>query len=263
MILCLPDDAAQEAVGADRQSGRAGDRRLDRASGRAGLDLWLRRDGRRASARPIARLEAGDATPAAIRPAAIALVRPLVDAGLLPADWPLTVNAVSGYSGGGKGDDRRVRGPTAPAGHATTPFRIYAWAWRTSTCRRCRLMRGLAHPPLFAPAVGRYAPGHDRRGPAAAVGPAGQRRRCADCTPPWRERYAGEAVRRGGVSLEEAHGLATLDPEGLNGTNRHEALRVRQPAARARRRLVALLDNLGKGASGAAVQNLNLMLIWT
>ena len=91
------------------------------------------------------RLARGWPTPAAIRPASSPWCGRWSTAGLVPPDWPLTVNAVSGYSGGGKGDDRRVRGRGARRATPTTPYRLYGLTWRTSTCRRCRPHAGLSH----------------------------------------------------------------------------------------------------------------------
>jgi N-acetyl-gamma-glutamyl-phosphate reductase len=116
---------------------------------------------------------------------------------------------------------------------------------------------GLAHPPVFAPAVGRYAQGMIVEVPlqldALPSSP-----NLKDLHAALARSYAGERFVEV-ASLEEAASLKTLEPEGLNGTNRMKLYVFGSDAAR-QARLVALLDNLGKGASGAAVQNLNLML---
>ncbi|MBV9522368.1 MAG: N-acetyl-gamma-glutamyl-phosphate reductase, partial [Alphaproteobacteria bacterium] len=186
----------------------------------------------------------------------IALVRPLIEAGLLPRDWPLTVNAVSGYSGGGKSMIAEFEDETSPA-YTRVPYRIYSLALAHKHVPEMHRHSGLTHPPLFAPAVGRYAQGmlvevplHLKALPAA---PALEELHAA-----LSRAYEGEpfiAV----APLEEARSLKVLDPEGLNGTNRM-TLYVFGSNAAGQARLVALLDNLGKGASGAAVQNLNIML---
>jgi N-acetyl-gamma-glutamyl-phosphate reductase len=116
---------------------------------------------------------------------------------------------------------------------------------------------GLAHTPLFAPAVGRYAQGMIVEVPLPLKAlPATPR--LADLQAALKAAYEGERFVEV-ATLAEAAALKTLDPEGLNGTNRMR-LFVFGSDEVGQARLVALLDNLGKGASGAAVQNLNLML---
>ena len=187
---------------------------------------------------------------------AIALVRPLVRAGLVPADWPITLNGVSGYTGGGKAMIAEFEDAAAPD-YTDVPYRIYGLAMEHKHVPEIKAQAGLEHRPLFAPAVGRYAQGMMVEVPLqlwalpGAPPPAATARRAG-----------GRLCRRAFVEvarLDEAAALKTLDPEGLNGTNRMR-LFVFGDAREGQARLVALLDNLGKGASGAAVQNLNLML---
>ena len=175
----------------------------------------------------------------------LALVAPLVRAGLLAADWPYTVHAVSGYSGGGKGliarfeDDRDIawRGYGLAGGHKHVPeMRVHA---------------GLAHAPLFAPAV---IPAH--RGMAVevpvplaalprAASPEAMRAELA-------EFYAdAPVVTVADAAPDELLRRASTEPD--------DRLTLHVFAGAEGVRLVALLDNLGKGASGAAVQSLNLM----
>jgi N-acetyl-gamma-glutamyl-phosphate reductase len=182
----------------------------------------------------------------------LALVRPLVDAGLIPADQPLSVNAVSGYTGGGKSMIAEFE-----TGAGGPPYRVYATSLGHKHVPEMQAHAGLAHPPVFAPAVGRYAQGMIVEVPLAlhALPGAPTPARVREAL---RAAYAGERF----VEVAEDAELAstkTLEPEALNGTNR---LRL-YPFADERAglaRLVAVLDNLGKGASGAAVQSLNLML---
>jgi N-acetyl-gamma-glutamyl-phosphate reductase len=186
----------------------------------------------------------------------LALTRPLVDAGIVPRDWPVTVNAVSGYSGGGKGMIAEFEDGSAPT-YTETPYRIYALSLAHKHVPEMRRHAGLTHAPLFAPAVGRYAQGMIVEVPLQLRAlPAAPR--LADIHAVLAAAYAGEEFVEV-ASLEETHALKTLDPEGLNGTNRMK-LYVFGSEEAGQARLVALLDNLGKGASGAAVQNLNLML---
>jgi N-acetyl-gamma-glutamyl-phosphate reductase len=183
---------------------------------------------------------------------AIALLRPLVRSGLLPAEWPVTVNAVSGYSGGGKS---MIAEFEEQAG--APPFRIYATGLEHKHVPEMQLRSGLTHAPLFAPSVGRYAQGMIVEVPlqlwALPKTPSLVQLQAALA-----EAYEGERFVEV-ASLDEAAGLKTLAPEGLNGTNRMR-LFVFGNEKRGQARLVALFDNLGKGASGAAVQNMNIML---
>jgi N-acetyl-gamma-glutamyl-phosphate reductase len=187
---------------------------------------------------------------------AIALIKPLVDGGVLPADWPVTINAVSGYSGGGKAMIAEFEDKASPE-YTDAPYRIYALALAHKHVPEIQRHAGLKHPPLFAPAVGRYAQGMIVEVPLplwalkGAPSPEQVHAALADA-------YAGERFVEV-ASAGEAAALRTLAPEGLNGTNRMR-LHVFANAAKGEARLVALLDNLGKGASGAAVQNMNLLL---
>src|ERR1700691_5635997 len=186
----------------------------------------------------------------------IGLVRPLVEAGLVPKTWPVSVNAVSGYSGGGRSMIAEFENKD-DSNYTTAPYRIYALDLAHKHVPEMQMHAGLAHPPVFAPAVGRYAQGMIVEVPlqldALPSAP-----NLKDLHTALARFYAGERFVEV-ASLEEAASLKTLEPEGLNGTNRMKLYVFGLDAAR-QARLVALLDNLGKGASGAAVQNLNLML---
>jgi N-acetyl-gamma-glutamyl-phosphate reductase len=187
---------------------------------------------------------------------AISLIRPLVEGGILPGDWPVTINAVSGYSGGGKAMIAEFEDETSPA-FTHVPYRIYAMGLEHKHVEEIRVHGELKHRPLFAPAVGRYAQGMIVEVPlqlwalpgAATVSHVYEA--IADA-------YAGERFVSV-ATLDEAAALKTLDPEGLNGTNELK-LFVFGNEVRKQVRLVALLDNLGKGASAQAVQCLNIML---
>jgi N-acetyl-gamma-glutamyl-phosphate reductase len=197
----------------------------------------------------------------------IGLVRPLVDAGLIPAAWPVTVNAISGYSGGGRGLIEEFEQQPAPEG-SNDAFRIYGLNLAHKHLPEMAAYTGLAHAPVFAPSVGRYAQGMIVEVPlhlwALPGKPSG-----ADLHSALIAHYAGEPFVEVASGLECAElqkaragagGFnAELDPEALNNTNRMK-LFVFANEEMGQARLVALLDNLGKGASGAAVQNLNIML---
>lgn len=264
VVLCLPDDAAREAVAlVTSNSVRIVDASTahrvapDWAYGFAEMD-----PGQRAAIAGSTRVSNPGCYPTGF----IGLVRPLVAAGLIPPDFPLTVNAVSGYSGGGKGLIGEFEAP-APAG-ANDAFRAYGLTLAHKHLPEMQRHAGLAHPPVFAPAVGRYAQGMIVEVPLQLWALPGKPDP-SDLYVALQAAYAGEPfveVVSDAECSELANAragaggyVAALDPEVLNGTNRMR-LFVFSNAERTQARLVALLDNLGKGASGAAVQNLNLML---
>jgi N-acetyl-gamma-glutamyl-phosphate reductase len=254
VILCLPDVAAREAVHLiDSNSVRvidASTAHRTEAGWAYGLPEMTKTQRKViAEARRVA-------NPGCYPTGFIALVRPLIEAGLLPKNWPVTVNAVSGYTGGGKSMIAEFEDESSPA-FTRVPYRIYALTLAHKHVPEMQAHTGLAHRPLFAPSVGRYAQGMIVEVPlqldALPTKPG-----VKDVIGTLAESYATEPFIRV-ASLREASTLETLDPEGLNGTNRM-TLYVFSSEDGTQVRLVALLDNLGKGASGAAVQNLNLML---
>ncbi|HVH79468.1 MAG TPA: N-acetyl-gamma-glutamyl-phosphate reductase, partial [Stellaceae bacterium] len=179
---------------------------------------------------------------------AIGLIRPLVDAGLVPPDYPVAINAVSGYSGGGKSMIAAHDHDGGPA------FELYALGLEHKHVAETQKYGGLTRRPIFVPSVG-----HFRQGMLVSVPlhldtlpgkPTG-----ADLHAALAEHYHGCAY----VSVVEPAAGGKLEPEALNDTNKLE-LAVYANEARRQAVLVARLDNLGKGASGAAVQNLQLML---
>jgi N-acetyl-gamma-glutamyl-phosphate reductase len=264
VVLCLPDDAAREAVAlVQSNSVRIVDASTahrtapDWAYGFAEMD-----PGQRAAIAGSTRVSNPGCYPTGF----IGLVRPLVAAGLIPPDFPLTVNAISGYSGGGKGLIAEFEA-TAPAG-TSDAFRVYGLTLAHKHLPEMQRHGGLIHPPVFAPSVGRYAQGMIVEVPLQLWAlPA--RPDPGDLHVALQAAYAGERfveVASGAECAELSRAragaggyVAALDPESLNGTNRMK-LFVFANAEQTQVRLVALLDNLGKGASGAAVQNLNLML---
>jgi len=254
VILCLPDTAAREAVGLIESNSV---RVIDASTAHRTEAGWayglpeMAKTQRRviAEARRVA-------NPGCYPTGFIALVRPLIEAGLLAKSWPVAVNAVSGYSGGGKSTIAEFEDQTSP-NYTRVPYRIYALTLAHKHVPEMQVHTGLVHRPIFAPAVGRYAQGMIVEVPlqldALPAKPSVKQVWAALA-----EAYADEPFIDV-TSLAEAAELKTLDPEGLNGTNRMR-LFVFGSADGSQVRLVALLDNLGKGASGAAVQNLNLML---
>ena len=254
VILCLPDDAAREAVGfIDNDRTRV----IDASTAYRTAAGWaygfaemtrMQRDAIRSAKRV--------SNPGCYPTGFIGLVRPLTDAGILPANWPVSVNAVSGYSGGGRKMIEEFE-DQASANFTKVPYRIYGLALTHKHVPEMKLHGGLLHAPIFEPSVGRYAQGMIVEVPLPLYAlPSAPRLR--DLHAALARAYEGERFVEV-ASLEEAASLTTLAPESLNGTNRMKLYVFGSDKLR-QARLVALLDNLGKGASGAAVQNLNLML---
>jgi N-acetyl-gamma-glutamyl-phosphate reductase len=254
VVLCLPDDAAREAVAlVESNSVKV----IDASTAHRVADGWAY-GFPEMSATQRAAIEASHriSNPGCWPTGFIALARPLVDAGLIPADWPLTVHGVSGYSGGGKSMIAEFEDPAA-VNHTDVPYRAYGLNLAHKHLPEMQAYAGLKHRPVFSPAVGRYRKGMLVEVPLALEALPGAPRphqvhaALADA-------YADEPFVEV-ASLAQSAAVATLDPEGLNGTNRMQ-LHVFASAKGGQARLVAVFDNLGKGASGAAVQNLNLAL---
>lgn len=253
-ILCLPDQAAREAVALiDNPAVKV----IDASTAHRTDPAWTYGFPEMDAAQAAAVTEAKRiSNPGCYSTGAIALLRPLVAAGLVPADFPVTVNAVSGYSGGGRKLIERYEDPSNPD-HLTAALRSYALGLQHKHLPEMRVHSGLDHTPLFVPSVGNYRQGMMVQVPLqlwALPGtsePARLRETLA-------EHYAGQDFVSV-ASAEDCAGLEDLDPEGLNGTNAMRLYVFGNPAGD-QAVLAAVLDNLGKGASGAAVQNMNLML---
>lgn len=268
VILCLPDDAAREAV-ALISNPRT--RIIDASTAHRVAPDWAygfaelpRAD--RASQRERIASSTRISNPGCYPTGFLALLAPLVRAGLVPADFPVTVNAVSGYSGGGKALIEQFERAAPP--NTSDAFRAYGLTLAHKHAPEMQIYSGLAHPPLFAPAVGRYAQGMLVEAPlqlwALPRAPAASDLRDALADAYAGERFVTVADTAETEALQKfragaAGHVPALDPEALNGTNQLKLYAFGNDAAK-QARLVAILDNLGKGASGAAVQNLNLAL---
>lgn len=254
VILCLPDDAAREAVALIENPAV---RVIDASTAHRVAEGWaygfaeLEPDG-------YARIAAATrvTNPGCYPTGFLALVRPLIRAGLLPADYPYTVNAVSGYSGGGKSMIAEFENAGAPD-HTRTVVRTYGLNLAHKHVPEMTVHGGLAHPPVFAPSVGRFFRGMLVEVPLQ-LWAMPTRPDPRDLHGALAEAYRGRRFVEV-ASLEEAAAMKTLDAELLAGTNGMKLFMFANADA-GQVRLVALLDNLGKGASGAAVQNLNIML---
>lgn len=250
VILCLPDDAAREAVALiDNDRTRV----IDASTAHRVAEGWTY---------GFAELEPGHrdklanarfvANPGCWPTGFLALVRPLVLAGLLPVDWPVTVSGASGYSGGGKSMIAEFEGP----GGAPSAFRPYGLSLAHKHGPEMLRYSGLQHPPLFAPAVANAYRGMIVEVPLQLRAMPGAPT-VADIHAALANAYAGSRI----VSvapLEESSALTQIELEHVGATDRL-ALFVFGNEETGQARLVAALDNLGKGAAGAAVQNLNIL----
>jgi N-acetyl-gamma-glutamyl-phosphate reductase len=247
VILCLPDAAAKETAALAASLGNRAPKLLDASTAHRVDPDWVygfpemaEGQAERIAAAPRV------ANPGCYPTGAVALIRPLVDAGILPQDYPVTINAVSGYSGGGKS---MIEAHEATGG---PPFHLYGLGLEHKHVPEVQGYGRLARRPIFAPSVAHY-----RQGMLVSV-------------PLHLDLLSGNAT---GATLHDAlaahyagcefvrvvEATGDLVPETLNDTNLLE-LRVYANDRRGHALLVALLDNLGKGASGAAVQNMQLML---
>lgn len=252
VILCLPDDAAREAVALITNPAV---KVIDASTAHRVAKGWTfgfpeSAPGQREAIKAAPRVS----NPGCYSTGAIALLAPLVRDGHVPPDWPVTINAVSGYTGGGKGMIAEFEDKASPA-YVETSYRIYAMGLGHKHVPEIMDRTGLVHRPLFAPAVGRYAQGMLVEVPLQ-LWALPNKPFLADLHQSLTAAYKDEPFVEV-ASIAEAADLKTLDPEALNGTNR---MRLYVFGNHEQARLVAQLDNLGKGASGAAVQNMNLML---
>lgn len=253
VILCLPDSAAKESAALAASLGRRAPKLLDASTAHRVSPDWVFGFPELAEGQAQAIASAPRvANPGCYATGAIALLRPLVDRGLLAADFPVTINAVSGYSGGGKSMIDAYEARTAP------DFELYALGLEHKHLPEIVKYSRLTRRPVFVPSVADF-----RQGMLVSVplhldllptGATGDRLEAALA-----RHFAGSKS----VQVVTAAGLQSeggkLEAQSLNDTNKME-LRVYCNAQRGHAVLVAKLDNLGKGASGAAVQNMELML---
>ena len=252
-VLCLPDDAARESVSLIENDTT---RVVDASTAHRLAPGWTYGfpEMDRAQSAAIAG-STRVANPGCWPQGPIAALRPLVVAGLLPESYPVTISGISGYSGGGRQmmEDYAAKGEDAPE------FAPYAFGLKHKHVPELKAYSKLTTDPLMQPAVGNFAQGMITMVPLQLGHlpnvPTGAQIHAAIA-----DHHAGIANSYVEVApLADVERLAEIEPQHYNGTNRMK-LYVFANDARAQALLVAVYDNLGKGASGAAVQNLNLML---
>ena len=249
VILCLPDDAAKESAALAASLGALAPKVLDASTAHRVDPAWAYGLPELTPAQPALIAAAQQVSnPGCYPTGAILMLRPLVEAGILAANYPVTVNAVSGYTGGGKAMVNAYEARTAP------DFEMYGLGLHHKHVPELQQYSLLTRRPIFVPAVADYAQGMLDAIPLhldmlkGNITPA-------DIEALLAARYAGSDY----VRVVPAESAGKIEPQALNGTNGLE-IRVYGDAALGQAVLVARFDNLGKGASGAAVQNLGLML---
>ena len=254
-ILCLPDDASKEAVKmvAANNNVRVIDTSTafrihpDWAYGFAEMD---KDQGNRIKASRFV------ANPGCYPTGAIGLIRPLRAAGIIPAGYPVTVNAVSGYTGGGKQMIAQMENPDHPDA-ITAPHFLYGLPLTHKHVPEMTTHGLLDRAPIFSPSVGRFPQGMIVQVPLH-LGDLVEGATLESIHAALSDHYAGQDIVQV-VSLEESRSLPRINAVELAGKDTMKLFVFGTPGA-AQVNLVALLDNLGKGASGAAVQNMDLML---
>lgn len=253
-ILCLPDDAAREAT---QLVSSHQVRVLDASTAHRVADGWVYGlpeldDRQRERIREAARVSNPGCYPTGF----ILLVRPLVDAGIVSARAHLSCHAISGYSGGGRRLIERYEVRSAGPAESLWPVRPYALGLDHKHLPEMSVYSGVERAPVFSPMVGHFAQGMltmvplhvDTLGDGATAVTV---HACLDAR--YRDEPCVDVLPLGDADVLDG---GFLEPRSANGTNRIDLLVYGHDTQVL---LVACLDNLGKGASGAAVQNLNIM----
>lgn len=256
-ILCLPDDAAREAVSMIESSGNANCAIIDTSTAHRTNDNWAFGFAELDADQP-ARIASSKriSNPGCYSTGAIALLKPLIANGLMASDLPVTINAVSGYTGGGKQLIAQMEDPNH-AEYISTSFHAYALPMKHKHVPEIMIRSGLEKRPIFTPAVGRFAQGMLVNIPIH-LDLLKDGTNAATLSEVLTNHYQGSEFVSV-ATIEEAQSVSTLKPEDFAGRDDMK-LWIFGDADTGHVNLIAQLDNLGKGASGAAVQNLNIIL---
>ena len=253
-ILCLPDDAAREAVAMIENPAT---KVIDASTAHRTAEGWTYGAPEYDADQP-AKIAASTrvTNPGCYANASIAILHPLVERGIIPTDWPATINAVSGYSGGGKQMIASFEDP-ATGDFTEDAFRVYGLSLEHKHIPEIQRWSGLTIRPLFVPSVGRFRQGMIVQVPlqlgVLQGGPSP-----SDIHATLNTHYAERRFVTV-TPLAETQAMTGLQPESLNDTNELR-LHVFGNERYGQVVVMAVLDNLGKGASGQAVQNMNIML---
>lgn len=253
VVLCLPDDAAREAVALADDLGKTAPRIVDASTAHRVSDGWVYGFPEliKGQAKTIAKARRVS-NPGCYPTGGIALLRPLIDAGLIPASHAVTINAVSGYTGGGKAMIEGYESGTAPL------FELYGLSLEHKHVPELERYSGMSRRPIFVPSVGNYAKGMLVSVPLHLDDLPGKPH-ARDLESALAKHYKGSRYVKVVKADDPSSKGGRLDALALNDSNDLE-LRVFANERHRQAVLVARLDNLGKGASGAAVQNIGLML---
>ena len=253
VVLCLPDEAARETAALADSLPDGGPRLLDASTAHRVARGWIYGFPELSPGQPEAIARARRvANPGCYPTGGIALLRPLTDAGIIPADYPVSVNAVSGYSGGGKSMIEAYESGKAPS------FELYGLGLEHKHLPELQRYSGLTRRPIFVPSVGNFRQGMLVSVPLHLDTLPGKPKRI-DLEAVLADRYRGSRFVKVVPGSDASRKGGRLGAEALNGTNLME-LTVFGSDTRRQAILIAKLDNLGKGASGAAVQNIEIML---
>ncbi|MFL2770517.1 MAG: N-acetyl-gamma-glutamyl-phosphate reductase [Rhodospirillaceae bacterium] len=254
VVLCLPDAGATEALSMIKNN-RV--RIIDASTAHRTVPGWVYGFPEMNYLQRQKIAEAKRVTnPGCYATGAVAILRPLIDAAVIPQNAAITILGVSGYSGGGRSMIEEFEDPNCP-GFTSAPFRIYGLGLKHKHVPEIEVHTGLGHRPLFMPSVGRYAQGMIVEVPLDLAKLQGAPT-LSSLHDVLLAAYADERFVHV-VPQSESRAITTLEPEQLNGTN-DMRLYVFGSEENRQAVVVAVLDNLGKGASGQAVQNLNIML---